>query len=98
MILSSHQTEDVAALCRQVVVMHRGHARFHGSPRDVARVAAGHVWLAAGREEGARLSWRTGEGHYRHIGDPPPGARLVEPSIEDGYLLLVGDAGLDRAA
>ena len=26
----------------------------------------------------------------RHIGDPPAGAQLVEPSVEDGYLVLAG--------
>ena len=97
-ILSSHQTEDVAALCRQVIVMSKGRDLFRGSPRDIAETARGRVWLADARESGGWLSWRTGEGRYRHIGDPPPGAHLVEPTIEDGYLLLVGDAGLARAA
>jgi ABC-2 type transport system ATP-binding protein len=26
---------------------------------------------------------------YRNVGDPPAGAQLIEPTIEDGYLMLV---------
>ena len=39
---------------------------------------------------GAQLSWRTGDGRHRHLGDAPAGAELVEPTLEDGYLLLRG--------
>jgi ABC-2 type transport system ATP-binding protein len=37
-----------------------------------------------------------GAGHYHHVGDPPTGAELVEPTIEDAYLLLL-DGGAARA-
>ncbi|MBA3552007.1 MAG: ATP-binding cassette domain-containing protein [Actinobacteria bacterium] len=97
-MLSTHQTEDVAALCQQVVVMNRGVVLLQGTPRDIAGVARGKVWLADAREPGARLSWRTGEGRHRNIGEAPPGAELVEPTIEDGYLLLVGHDALEDAA
>lgn len=89
-VLSTHQTEDVAALCPRVVVMHEGAVRFDGSPRELAELARGRVWLDAARSPVARLSWRTAEGDHRNIGEPPPGAHLAEPTIEDGYLLLVG--------
>src|SRR5439155_11323232 len=45
-ILSTHQTEDVAALCQRVVVMSRGQVLLDGSARDVAEVARGKVWLS----------------------------------------------------
>jgi ABC-2 type transport system ATP-binding protein len=93
-VLSTHQSEDVAALCPRVVVMHEGGVRFDGSPRQLAEVARGKVWLAAERSAEARLSWRTADGSHRHIGDPPPGVQLVDPTIEDGYLLLVGTQAL----
>jgi ABC-2 type transport system ATP-binding protein len=48
------------------------------------------VWLADERSGNAELVWRTGEGRFRHLGTPPGGAELVEPTLEDGYLLLVG--------
>ena len=97
-LMSTHQTEDVAALCQRVVVLHRGAILVDGSPADVANAARGRVWLADRREEGARLSWRTAEGRHRNIGRAPAGADLVEPTIEDGYLLLVGEEAFEEAA
>jgi ABC-2 type transport system ATP-binding protein len=97
-MLSTHQTEDVSALSPHVVVMNRGQVLFQGAPRELAGVARGRVWLAESRQPGARLSWRTGEGRHRNIGDAPQGADLVEPTIEDAYLLLVGDDAFEEAA
>ena len=91
-LLSTHLTEDVAALGGHVVVLHEGRTRFDGSPRDLAHLAQGHVWAAEARDPRARLAWRDGEGTFRHIGDPPPNAALVEPTMEDAYLLLAGEA------
>ena len=89
-LLSTHQTEDVAALCPRVVVMHQASVRFDGSPSELAGLAREKVWLEEARSPLARLAWRTAEGQHRNIGDPPPGAALAEPTVEDGYLLLVG--------
>jgi ABC-2 type transport system ATP-binding protein len=97
-ILSTHQTEDVQALCNRVVVMNRGVAILQGGPQDVAKVALGKVWLSGLRDPGARLAWRTGDGRFRNIGEAPAGADLVAPSIEDGYLLLIGAAQVEDAA
>jgi ABC-2 type transport system ATP-binding protein len=97
-ILSTHQTEDVAALCPRVVVMDEGRVLFDGTPRDLAEVARGRVWLSRERAAGAHLSWRTGEGMHRNIGDAPTGAELVEPTVEDGYLLLVGHRAFEEEA
>ncbi len=88
-LLSTHQTEDVMSLCRTVVVLDQGRVRFDGTPTDLAGLAAGRVWTSDSRVAGALASWRTGTGAYRHVGDPPPGAILLEPTIEDGYLTLV---------
>jgi ABC-2 type transport system ATP-binding protein len=93
-VLSTHQTEDVAALCPRVVVMLDGTALFEGTPKDLTDVATGRVWLASERSTEARLSWRTPDGAHRHIGDAPDGATLVPPTLEDGYLLLVGERAL----
>jgi len=97
-VLSTHQTEDVSALCQRVVVMHEGHIRYDGSVRGLAEGARGQVWLATDRHPQARLSWRTGDGLHRNIGDAPPGVELVEPTVEDGYLLLVGHRPQEEAA
>ena len=97
-LLSTHQTEDVSALCQRVVVMHEGGIHYDGTTRGLAEGARGRVWLAAERHPAARLSWRTGDGRHRNIGDAPPGVELVEPTIEDGYLLLVGRGAQEEAA
>jgi ABC-2 type transport system ATP-binding protein len=97
-LLSTHQTEDVAALCHRVVVMHEGVVHFDGATQELAERARGRVWLADDRHPHARLAWRTGDGRHRNIGEAPAGADLVEPTIEDGYLLLVGERAMAEAA
>jgi ABC-2 type transport system ATP-binding protein len=97
-LLSTHQTEDVAALCPRVIVMNHGRGLFEGTPRELADVARGSVWLSPTRAPAARLSWRTGEGLYRNIGVAPDDARFVDPTVEDGYLLLLGDEAFVEAA
>ena len=95
-VLSTHQTDDVAALCQRVVVMHGGVIRFDGTPAELAQLAAGRVWLAATRDPSAQLAWMTGDGMVRHVGEPPASARLDDPRVEDGYLLLVGASVLQE--
>lgn len=89
-LLSTHQTEDVAALCQDVVVLHEGLVRFQGSPAQLAALADGRVWFADARDAGADVAWRTGDGRHRNLGTPPADAVAVAPTLEDGYLLLVG--------
>jgi ABC-2 type transport system ATP-binding protein len=90
-LLSTHQTEDVAALCERVLVMDEGRVLFDGGTQELAEQARGKVWIAAERDARARLSWRTADGRHRHIGDSPAGATLMDPTIEDSYLLMVGE-------
>ena len=89
-LLSTHQTDDVSALCDRVLVLDQGRVRFNGPVRELVATAAGRVWLADTPDPAAQTSWRTGTGRYRHVGDAPNGAAFVEPSLEDAYLLLVG--------
>ncbi|GAB3154893.1 ABC transporter ATP-binding protein [Micromonospora sonneratiae] len=90
-LLSTHQTEDVGALCERVVVMLHGRVVFDGTPAGLAGQAVGQVWLSADPPDGARLYWRNADGRYRTLGDRPNGGTPAEPTIEDGYLMLVGD-------
>jgi len=88
-VLSTHQTEDVAALCERVIVLDRGRIRYDGQVTELVRQAIGRVWLADHPDPAATVSWRTGTGRYRnvaaHVRD---GVDHVEPSLEDAYLLL----------
>ncbi|MEU8648769.1 ABC transporter ATP-binding protein [Streptomyces sp. NPDC048737] len=88
-LLSTHQTEDVAMLCHRVVVLARGRVRFEGTPAELTARAAGRVWSSSERDPAALAGWRTGTGTFRNVGDPPEGADLLEPTLEDGYLLTL---------
>jgi ABC-2 type transport system ATP-binding protein len=48
------------------------------------------VWTDTQRAPAALAAWRTGDGTFRNVGDPPAGADLIPPTLEDAYLLLVG--------
>ncbi len=88
-VVATHQTEDVAALCERVVVLDGGAVRFDGAVRDLVATADGRVWLTDEADPRARTSWRTGTGRYRNLGaTAPAGAEVAEPSLEDAYLLL----------
>jgi ABC-2 type transport system ATP-binding protein len=88
-ILATHQTEDVSALCDRVIVLDRGAVCFDGTVAELVATAAGRVWVGDEANHGAMASWRTGTGAVRSIGGSPhPGARQVEPAVEDAYLLM----------
>ena len=89
-VLSTHQTDDIAAMCQRVVVIDAGAVRFDGTPAELAARAEGHVWVDDHVDPSAQLSWIDALGQHRHIGSPPAGATLVSPTIDDAYLLLVG--------
>jgi ABC-2 type transport system ATP-binding protein len=94
-LVSTHQTEDVAALCERVIVLDDGRVRYDGAVRDLVARANGRVWLTDDAPPDAPVSWRTGTGRYRSLASQaPPGGEAVEPSLEDAYLLL---RGADRA-
>jgi ABC-2 type transport system ATP-binding protein len=93
-VLSTHQADDITAICPRVVVLLQGRIHFNGTPAALAATATGRVWAADERDGRAHLSWRGSDNRWRHIGDhPPAGADLVTPMAEDGYLLLSHAAG-----
>ena len=94
-VLSTHQTEDVGALCTRIAVIHRGRTCFAGTPAELTARAAGRVWTDALRAPAALAAWRTGEGSFRNVGDPPAGADLILPTLEDAYLLLMSEPELE---
>jgi ABC-2 type transport system ATP-binding protein len=93
-VLSTHQADDIAAICPHVIVLLAGRVQFYGTPAELAATAAGRVWAADNRDSRAHLSWRGSDNRWRHIGErPPAGAEPVTPTVEDGYLLLSNAAG-----
>jgi len=91
-IVSTHLTDDVAAMCNRVLVLDHGVVRFDGEPQALATVAADRVWIDDEPTPGAVHSWYTADGSVRCVGTPPGGVQLVQPTIDDGYLLLTQDA------
>jgi ABC-2 type transport system ATP-binding protein len=88
-VLSTHQVDDISAICSQVIVLLAGQVRFAGTPAELADTAAGHVWTANQRDPEALLSWRGGDNRWRHLGAQlPAGGQVTIPTVEEGYLLL----------
>jgi len=89
LVLSTHLSEDVAALAGRTVVLHEGQVLFHGATDDLARIAEGRVWITDDKPDGALVSWRQPNGTYRSLG-LTAGGHPAQSTVEDGYLLLVG--------
>lgn len=88
-LLSTHQTDDVIALCHRVLVILGGRVTFDGTPRELVGQASGRVWLSDVHQRDVIASWMTGDGKFRNVGEPPINAQLVDPTIDDGYLVLM---------
>ena len=74
-VLSTHQADDIAAICPHVVVLLQGQVHFAGTPAELAATAAGRVWAADERDDRAHLAWRGGDNRWRHVGEDPPARR-----------------------
>jgi ABC-2 type transport system ATP-binding protein len=92
-VVSSHETDDLAAVCSRLAVVVDGTLRWSGITSAFASGADGRVWISdEPAPAGAARSVRTTDNRFRHVGsrgDAPP----VPATIEDAYLLLVAGAG-----
>lgn len=91
-VLSTHQTDDVSSLCSRVIVLKAGRIWFSGTPAELRACAEGHVWSSPVPDPAALAAWETGDGSCRNLGDPPYGAPLLPPTLDDGYLILTAEA------
>jgi len=87
-LMSTHNISEVGALCQSVYVMFSGRVRFAGTPAELAGLAVGRVWEDDSQDPRAIRSWMTATGAFRHLGEPPAGAQVVDPTLDDGYLFL----------
>lgn len=103
-LFSTHVVEDVAVACERVLVMRRGEVVFDGEPAALADHARGRMWsLRVGPDEERALEGRMvdrvpsddGTARLRLLAEsrPHPQAEALEPTLEDGYLALVGEEG-----
>ena len=105
-VLATHLVADIAPVCTQLAVLHAGRLRFVGTPGALAERARGKVWeqllsdqelaralvgpgCAAGvaRVEGGML--------VRLVGEARDGLLPVagQPTLEEGYLAVIGKEG-----
>ena len=104
-LFSTHVVEDVEVACERVIVMAAGRVVFDGPPADLSRIAQGRAWIAfllPGEEEklpdGAQIVDEVpqagGAAMTRILSreKPHPEATEDPPSLQDGYLWLVGQA------
>ena len=100
-ILSTHIVSDVEAVASQIAVIRQGRLVSQTTPEDLLRTATGRVFTAVVASEGlaeaqhrvhvSNLIRRADGVHVRYVangnGATLPGARAIEPTLEDAYLL-----------
>jgi ABC-2 type transport system ATP-binding protein len=87
-VVSTHLTEE-AAIGDVVLVLADHRIQFTGTPTHLAELASGRTWVQDDLPPpDIRASWRRADGRHRCLGNPPPGAEVVPPTLEDGYLLV----------
>ena len=103
-LFSTHVVEDVEVACDRVIVFARGSMVFDGLPADLADEAQGRVWVARLDDERAaalpegtlivdQVPEADGTQRTRMLAERQPyeSATSVAPTLEDGYLWLVGE-------
>jgi len=97
-ILSTHIVSDVEAVATDIALIAQGQLVAHGAPEKSLAEVSGKVWqvivpsaeLPALRQKHlvSSTAHRTDGVHARVVADtaPMPGARALEPSLEDAYL------------
>lgn len=94
-LIATHLTDEAAAVDTVVVLGDRT-IQFTGTPARLAERARGHVWIQPGfPPPGVRASWQLADGRHRCLGRPPTDADLVEPTLEEGYLVVQSRLGVE---
>ncbi len=98
-LLATHQTEDVGAVCDRVLVLDHGRVAFSGDVPSFIDSARGRVWVDDAPVPNAVATWRDPNRRVRSVGgDPPPPPPPAAPTLEDAYLLLVGPTPVEEVA
>jgi ABC-2 type transport system ATP-binding protein len=100
-IFSTHQAGDAAAICDELLILHRGRGVATGSPRTIRSAADGRVFELSVSAQGlpAPRQYEVVQAEREHdtlrlrvVGDRPEGASNVPPRLEDAYVLLTRGA------
>ena len=109
-ILSTHIVSDVEAVASSIAVIRAGRLLRHATPEELLRRASGRVFSAVVSSEDLSAAQKTvhvsslirrADGvHVRFVAGAAalPGAREVEPNLEDAYLLANLEAGEEKPA
>lgn len=109
-ILSTHIVSDIAGVCHDMALLAKGKVAFRGSPDELTKRAAGRTFefdvlaeeLDAMTADVGVISTveRDGVIRVRAVGDSAgrSGAALVEPNLEDAYVLFMEELGTKEAA
>nr|WP_221382255.1 ATP-binding cassette domain-containing protein [Actinoplanes polyasparticus] len=100
-LLSTHIVDDIGQTCQEVAVLAKGRLIFRGTVEELTRRAEGQVWSVVtdgpAPTEGTVVSALPHDDgmRYRIVAPsaPRPGARLLEPGLEDGYLAVAAGRG-----
>ncbi|MBB3114373.1 ABC-type multidrug transport system ATPase subunit [Paenibacillus phyllosphaerae] len=101
-LFSTHVLSDIEASCREVIVLQQGKLRYNGQLSGLARFAQDRLWQweASEREwrslaqEALVFARKTADGvvcRMINSRQPTPYAELVTPTMEEGYLALIGN-------
>lgn len=98
-ILSTHVIEDISHSCNDLAIIQKGEVLYRGAPADLITRARGKVWTVrttGAPPQGAIVVVSTlqlADGtQFRVLGDldSHENATPAEPSLEDGYMLIMG--------
>lgn len=96
-VVATHHADELAGACDRIVVLNTGRVVFADSPAALASLARGRVWEATEPHPSATCR-SVGAGRYRCVAEQPPrGVEVVDPTVQDGYVVSVSRAGSDRA-
>jgi ABC-2 type transport system ATP-binding protein len=97
-ILSTHVIEDIGHSCNELAIINKGQVLFQGAPNKLIEGARGKVWSIRTRGDYPDESLTVvstiqlqDSVQYRVLGQPTQdyNAQELEPSLEDGYMLMM---------
>lgn len=101
-IFSTHIIEDISSSCNTVAVLEKGRLYYLGEPQEMTKTAYGNVWqFIVTPETFEKIRKMIRIVHHIRVGEhirircladsePYPGAVIVQPTLEDAYLWLIG--------
>jgi ABC-type multidrug transport system ATPase subunit len=101
-ILSTHIVGDIEETCSRMALICEGRVGFVGSPAEFITPAEGYIWEFLG--DAGDLENYVGRGNLVQVREsrggidfrvvssapPGPGARQVQPTLEDAYVFFLG--------